>query len=127
MLPCRSLAQLAPGLRARHLELMGPPVLAAVPGGRHDDQALPQRPHRGLVLVAEALLDDVGHPPGGVQVQPLVIEQLRPMLLGSVLLGSILPEAVLPGPVLPGPVLPGPVLQEPLQLGIECHPGASSA
>ena len=77
-------------------------MLAAVPRGRHDDQALPQRLHGRVVLVAEALVDDVGHPPGGVQVQPPVIKQ-------------------------PGPELLGPVLKVLLELGIECHPGASSA
>jgi hypothetical protein len=72
----------APGRDAAHLKPVRPPVLIPVAGRRHDDQPLPQRFHRRVVLVAKALLDDVGDAPGGVEVQHVVIEQGRPQDTG---------------------------------------------
>ena len=48
---------------------MRPPVLAAVAGRRHDDQPLAQRLDRRVVVVAEALLQDVPDARGRAQVQ----------------------------------------------------------
>ena len=70
-------ADRAPGLHAVHVEPVRAPVLAPVPGRRHHHQPLPQRLDRRVVLVAEALLEHVRDPPGGVQVEPAVIEQRR--------------------------------------------------
>ena len=67
----------APGLDSVHVEPVRAPVLVPVAGRRHHDQPLPERLDRRVVFVAEALLEDVGHPPGGVQVQPAMIEQRR--------------------------------------------------
>ena len=67
----------APHLRAGDLEPVRAQVLVTVPGRRHDDQPLPQRLHRRVVLVAEALLEDVADAPGRGQVEPAVIEHRR--------------------------------------------------
>jgi hypothetical protein len=65
----------AAGLSPGHLEPVRPPVLAAVARRRHDHQPLPQLRDRRVVLVAEALLEDVADPPGRTQVEAVVVEQ----------------------------------------------------
>ncbi len=58
-----------------HVQPVRPPVLIAMAAGRHDDQPVPQRPDRRVVVVTEALLEDVGEVPGGIEVHPAVIKQ----------------------------------------------------
>src|SRR6202042_984720 len=60
-----------------HLQQVPAPVLAAVPGGRDHDQPLTEGLHRRVVVVAEALLDDVGNATGGVEIQHAMIKERR--------------------------------------------------
>ena len=58
-----------------HFQPVRASVLVAVAAGRHDDQPVPQRSHRRVVVVAEALLENVGDVPGALKIHLAVIKQ----------------------------------------------------
>ena len=65
----------APGDRALHLDPVRTQMLIAVSSRRQHDQPVPQLLHRPRVVVAEALLEQVGHPVGTVEVKVAIVER----------------------------------------------------
>ena len=61
--------------RHRHRHLVRPAAQRAVSLPRHRDQALPQVVRRPVVVVAEALVQQVGHRPGGLEVDRVQVQQ----------------------------------------------------
>ena len=68
-------AQAPLGRGTVHFQPVRASVLIAMAAGRHDNQPVPQRSHRRVVFVAEALLENVGDVPGAIKVHRAVIKQ----------------------------------------------------